>query len=121
MFGSHIASLKRYPLRALSDMLAPHRGKKSRTSLEATPSSVEESSGGPAIVLPSSTELFYFYAQILEQCSKLFNGKPLFDLCNLQKKWLKIYAGPYLTVTIYDDTDQSNRRCPVTKLEKVNC
>lgn len=45
------------------------------------------------LVLPSSTELFYFYAQNLEQCAKLFTGQPLFDLCQLHKKWLRIYAG----------------------------
>ncbi|EJD03009.1 uncharacterized protein FOMMEDRAFT_108090 [Fomitiporia mediterranea MF3/22] len=78
--------------RALSDMLAPHRGKKSRASLEAVPSSTDEESASPAVVLPSSTELFYFYGQILEQCSKLFVGKPLLDLANLQKKWLRIFA-----------------------------
>ena len=74
-------------------MLAPHRGRKSRASLEATPSSSSEPSSTPAVVLPASTELFYFYGQILEQCSKLFVGKPLLDLANLQKKWLKIFAG----------------------------
>ena len=74
-------------------MLAPHRGKKSRASLEAAPSSSDDSSTSPAVVLPSSTELFYFYGQILEQCSKLFVGKPLLDLTGLQKKWLKIFAG----------------------------
>ena len=48
-----------------------------------------------ASVFPSSTELFYFYAQILEQCANLFTGQPLYDLAQLQKKWLKIYAGTF--------------------------
>ena len=76
-------------------MLAPHRGRNTRLSLEAIQNSSEDTPDAPAIVLPSSTELFYFYGQILEQCSKLFNGKPLQDIANLQKKWLKIYAGQF--------------------------
>ena len=78
--------------RLLTDMLSVHRSKKPRSSLEAT-SSNDDSSTSPAVVLPSSTELFYFYGQIFEQCSKLFTGKPLLDLASLMKKWLKIYAG----------------------------
>jgi hypothetical protein len=74
-------------------MLAPHRGRNTRTSFDAAQSPTEEMADAPAVVLPSSTELFYFYGQILEQCSKLFTGKPLQDVTTLQKKWLKIYAG----------------------------
>lgn len=47
----------------------------------------------PTLILPSSTDLFYFYAQSLEQCAKLSTGQALFDLCSLHKKWLRIYAG----------------------------
>ncbi|CAK5281328.1 unnamed protein product [Mycena citricolor] len=89
--------------RALSDMLAPHRrgrlGRSPRPSLETDPGSVdhESKSESPMVVLPSSTELFYFYGQSLEQCAKLSTGKPLFDLCNLHRKWLRIYAEEVLT------------------------
>lgn len=76
-------------------MLAPHRGRNTRTSLDTVQSPADDAVDAPATVLPSSTELFYFYGQILEQCSKLFNGKPLQDIANLQKKWLKVYAGKY--------------------------
>ncbi|CAK5272531.1 unnamed protein product [Mycena citricolor] len=38
-----------------------------------------------------------FYGQSLEQCAKLSTGKPLFDLCNLHRKWLQIYAEEVLT------------------------
>ena len=77
--------------RALADMLSPHRGKKVRSSLDSPqPSNVDPLSN--AVVLPSSTELFYFYAQVLEQCSKLFTGKPLYDLSCLMKKWLRVYS-----------------------------
>lgn len=72
-------------------MLAPHRGRKLRASLDS-PHSSNEDPAPNAIVLSSSTELFYFYGQILEQCSKLFTGKPLYDLSALMRKWLKIYA-----------------------------
>jgi hypothetical protein len=85
-------------------MLAVHRGVKatkmqSRPSLEASTSTSEPDSGSsssPVIVLPSSTELFYFYAQNLEQCAKLSTGKALFDLCAVHKKWLRVYAGKLL-------------------------
>ena len=87
-------------------MLAPHRGSKARSSVDTTSkpstttstpraslSTPDEPEPAP-IVLPSSTELFYFYAQSLDQCAKLSTGQALFDLCGVQKKWLKIYAGP---------------------------
>lgn len=75
-------------------MLSQYRGPKSRSSLEAaTPRTSQDGEQPQSAVLPSSTELFYFYAQNLEQCAKLFTGQPLFDLCQLHKKWLRIYAG----------------------------
>jgi hypothetical protein len=83
-------------------MLAPHRKSKSarsqpRASQEARQSlssEPEDAEASPTpVVLPSSTELFYFYGQSLEQCAKLSTGKPLFNLCGVQKKWLKVYAG----------------------------
>jgi hypothetical protein len=87
-------------------MLAPHRKGKSgrsqpRPSLETTStrSSVDENE--PHIVLPSSTDLFYFYGQSLEQCAKLSTGKALFDLCTLHKKWLRIYAGELGSIAVY--------------------
>ena len=46
----------------------------------------------PSSVLPSSTELFYFYREALERVANLSNGKPLLALCNVYKKWLKVYA-----------------------------
>ncbi|KAG9316811.1 Vps53-like protein [Chiua virens] len=91
--------------KALTDMLAPHRGSKARGSIDTTSkpptttstpraslSAPDEPEPAP-IVLPSSTELFYFYAQSLDQCAKLSIGQAFFDLCSVQKKWLKIYAG----------------------------
>lgn len=78
-------------------MLAPHRkngSKQSRPSLEASTEDRGADNDSPsAVVLPSSTELFYFYGQSLEQCAKLSTGQALFDLCTLHKKWLRVYAG----------------------------
>ena len=47
---------------------------------------------GSGAVLPSSTEMFYFYRQTLEQCSRLSNREPFRELCNVYKKWLRTYA-----------------------------
>ena len=81
-------------------MLASHRAStskgKPRTSLDTTPRnsvSTDVDAAPPQTVLSSSTELFYFYGQSLEQCAKLSTGQALFDLCMLHKKWLHIYAG----------------------------
>jgi hypothetical protein len=77
-------------------MLSAHRGVKSRSSLEyAATSTDDESAAAPLVVLPSSTELFYFYAQSLESCATLAAGsdKILLDLAKVHGKWLKIYAG----------------------------
>jgi hypothetical protein len=52
-----------------------------------------ESDASVPAVLPSSTELFYFYAQILEQCAKYSTGEPMKKLAKVFAKWLKIYSG----------------------------
>lgn len=92
-------------------MLAPHRKGKlaaraqPRGSSDTASSDVADADDANAssalpVVLPSSTELFYFYGQSLDQCAKLSTGKPLYDLCNVHKKWLKIYAGMFGSPTI---------------------
>jgi len=85
-------------------MLAPHRKGKAnkpqpRASTEAPAG--EDNAASPMTVLPSSTDLFYFYGQSLEQCAKLSTGQALFDLCTLHKKWLRIYAGGEVHFAIY--------------------
>ncbi|KAJ3481813.1 hypothetical protein NLI96_g7407 [Meripilus lineatus] len=90
--------------KALSDMLSQYRGPKSRTSLEAAGSTTDETISTPVLVLPSSTELFYFYAQSLDQCASLFTGQPLFELCALHKKWLRIYAEEVLVASMKKPT-----------------
>lgn len=85
--------------RVLSDILAPHRkGKLGKTQPQSRSSmeTADDSNSSSMTVLPSSTDLFYFYGQILEQCAKLSTGQPLFDLSTLFKKWLRIYAGKLL-------------------------
>ena len=52
------------------------------------------------VVLPSSTELFYVYGQTLEGCATLSTGKPLFDLLEVFKKWLRVYAGKHSPLTL---------------------
>ncbi|KAF7321815.1 hypothetical protein MKEN_00703400 [Mycena kentingensis (nom. inval.)] len=98
-FGPHMGVFVDAQDKALSDMLAPHRKgrlpafQSPRPSLEFAGSLHEDGEErAPIVVLPSSTELFYFYGQSLEQCAKLSTGKPLFDLCTLHRKWLRIYA-----------------------------
>ncbi|KAJ9094179.1 hypothetical protein QFC19_008030 [Naganishia cerealis] len=76
---------------ALSDMLSAHRGARSRSSLESV--SAHDSAESPLAVLPSSTELFYFYAQTLEQCGKYTTGKGMKELADVFKKWLRIFSG----------------------------
>ncbi|KZT10830.1 uncharacterized protein LAESUDRAFT_755492 [Laetiporus sulphureus 93-53] len=104
--------------RALGDMLAQYRGSKSRSSLEAASSgSSTDESTPPVLVLPSSTELFYFYAQILDQCAKLFTGQPLYDLSVLYKKWLRIYAEDVLLASMKKPSAVSSRKSMESRLD----
>ncbi|KAG8214105.1 Vps53-like protein [Butyriboletus roseoflavus] len=116
--------------KALADMLAPHRGPKTRSSVDTTSkpstttstpraslSTPDEPEPAP-IVLPSSTELFYFYAQSLDQCAKLSTGQALFDLCGVQKKWLKIYAEDVLSPKLKRPQIQS-RKSMDSRLDKA--
>ncbi|KAJ3726398.1 Vps53-like protein [Lentinula guzmanii] len=98
-FGPHMGVFVDAQDRVLSDMLAPHRKNKGlkgtpRQSLDTVDAGQnDESDSSPVVVLPSSTELFHFYAQSLEHCAKLSRGSPLLDLCNVHKKWLRIFPG----------------------------
>ncbi|KAG6861932.1 hypothetical protein C0995_009882 [Termitomyces sp. Mi166 len=98
--------------KVLTDMLAPHRKSKGRASLSRpsldVPNGVEEETEN--LVLPSSTDLFYFYAQSLEQCAKLSTGQALFDLCALHKKWLRIYAEDVLIASLKRSPSQPQSR-----------
>ncbi|KAF9501688.1 hypothetical protein BDN71DRAFT_1406739 [Pleurotus eryngii] len=96
-FDSHMSIFVDAQDKAISDMLAPHRNSKNRKAQPRPSLEAEESEEPTSTVLPSSTDLFYFYRQSLEQCAKLSTGQPLFDLCAVLKKWLKIYAEDVLT------------------------
>jgi hypothetical protein len=109
-------------------MLAPHLPKstKSRTSHDPRPSLEAEPSETPAVVLPSSTEMFYFFGQSLEQCVKLGigagTGKALFDLTTVWKKWLKVYAGADISALAPNHVDFESlmtRGCSVDCVETV--
>lgn len=52
----------------------------------------------PITILPSSTELFFFYAQNLEQCAKLSAKSMLIEMFSVWGKWLKIYAGLLMNI-----------------------
>ncbi|KAF7797607.1 hypothetical protein EIP86_008807 [Pleurotus ostreatoroseus] len=110
-FESHMGVFVSAQDKALSDMMSQYRGSKSRSSLEAsTPrASQDDDDATRASVLPSSTELFYFYAQNLDQCAKLFIGQPLYDLCQLHKKWLRIYAEDVLLSSMKRPASQIRR------------
>ncbi|KAK4684228.1 vacuolar protein sorting-associated protein 53, partial [Tremellales sp. Uapishka_1] len=61
-----------------------------RSSMEGA---MQQDTDSPVpIVLPSSTELFYFYGQTLEQCGKYTTEEPMEKLGKLFAKWLRIYS-----------------------------
>ncbi|KAH6906364.1 Vps53-like protein [Coprinopsis sp. MPI-PUGE-AT-0042] len=115
--------------KALADMLAPHRKGKAqahratpRTSLDT--SAEEDKESEIMMVFPSSTELFYFYGQSLEQCANLSTGQPLHDLAEVHKKWLRIYAEEVLAISPKKLPSQSRKSLETrvdTELLKQSC
>ncbi|KAN0064499.1 Vacuolar protein sorting-associated protein 53 [Thecaphora frezii] len=55
---------------------------------------------GSGAVLPSSTEMFFFYRQTLEQCARLSNREAFKELSNVYRKWLRIYADDILRAAL---------------------
>ncbi|KAF7725297.1 Vacuolar protein sorting-associated protein 53 [Apophysomyces ossiformis] len=51
---------------------------------------------GTMVVLPSSTDLFYFYRETLTQCAKFSTGKAFWDLCQVFAKHLYAYCNKVL-------------------------
>ncbi|KAI8370671.1 Vps53-like protein [Radiomyces spectabilis] len=51
---------------------------------------------GSIVVLPSSTDLFYFYRETLVQCARFSTGKAFWDLCQLFSKHLQNYCDEIL-------------------------
>lgn len=121
--------------KALADMLAPHRNPKTRGSLDTasrpaaatsithTSISAEGHEEPAPIVLPSSSELFFFYAQSLDQCAKLSTDQALFDLYGVQKKWLRIYAEEVLSARLKRSQTTARKstesRVDVTELQQA--
>jgi len=56
----------------------------------------EESDQPVPVVLPSSSELFYFYGQTLEQFGKYTTGEPMRRLSKVFARWLRIYSGTWI-------------------------
>lgn len=61
-------------------------------------------------VLPSSAELFYTYRETLERCAQLSTKTPFLDLCNVFKKWLRIYAEDILAKSLSRPLSSSQSR-----------
>jgi hypothetical protein len=76
--------------RTLADMLQSYR-----KPLPSLPTQADDHA--TVTVLPSSTELFYYYRETLERCAKLSNRQPFLDLCTVYKKWLRLYADDVLS------------------------
>lgn len=51
-------------------------------------------------VFPSCADLFVFYKKCMVQCTQLCNGKTMFDLSNVFKKYLREYALKVLEIRI---------------------
>ncbi|TKY86444.1 hypothetical protein EX895_004593 [Sporisorium graminicola] len=110
IFDPHLGVFVEAQDRALSEMFVQYRRQGARVSHDGE----HQGSGGPGAdtgfdpsaaidgasggsnggttVLPSSTELFYFYRQTLEQCARLSNREALRDLYEVYRKWLRVYA-----------------------------
>ncbi|KAH8922413.1 hypothetical protein BT69DRAFT_1320210 [Atractiella rhizophila] len=84
----------------LADMMQTFKTPKLATQSEST--SID------SLVLPSSTEVFYFYGETLESLAKLTNKLPFLDLCGVFKKWLKTYAEDILVATYLNKQDRKS-------------
>ncbi|KAM0747619.1 hypothetical protein T439DRAFT_305380 [Meredithblackwellia eburnea MCA 4105] len=71
-------------------------------------------SDNPSSVLPSSTELFYFYRETLEKCAKLSTKSPLLELSKVYGRWLKVYGEDVLggSLVRYDTGRRSGEGRP---------
>ncbi|ORY20639.1 Vps53-like protein [Naematelia encephala] len=87
--------------RAISDMLSQYRGARSRSSLEGAMQDADDAA--VPTILPSSTELFYFYGQTLDQCTKFSTGEPMQNLAKVYAKWLRIYSDDVLMAVLKRD------------------
>ncbi|KAI0266660.1 Vps53-like protein [Gloeopeniophorella convolvens] len=113
-FEPHMGVYVQSQDRAISDLLAPHRGSRARASLDTVQShSTAEDAETATAVLPSSTELFYVYGQTLEGCASLSTGRPLFDLFEVFRKWLRVFAEDVLMPNLRRTQPQPRRSMDV--------
>lgn len=103
--------------KSLADLMAAFR----RQGATVPDQSQQEEGTGPSApsaqhytVLPSSTELFYFYRQSLEQCSRFTNRESFRDLCLVFRRYLRAYADEVLRATLSSRPELSNRRSTST-------
>ncbi|KAI0000479.1 Vps53-like protein [Russula vinacea] len=108
------------PLQSISSSFEPHMGvyvqyqdkvpDYCRSSCPHRVPKTRDAEQTAIVVLPSSTELFYVYGQTLEGCATLSTGRPLFDLLEVFKKWLRVYAGRKTLASLDRRTQPQPRR-----------
>lgn len=105
--------------KALADLLANFR----REGASIPDTAQQQTAGADAqptqsqqhhTVLPSSTELFYFYRQRLEQCLRFSNREPFRDLCNVFARYLRAYADEVLRASLLARPESTGRRSTST-------
>lgn len=93
--------------KALAELMTNYR--RQGTNLPAGGGAGGPGAGGPEgatspgshpTVLPSSTELFYFYRQSLEQCSRLSNREAFRDLIVVFRRYLRAYGEDVLRAAL---------------------
>lgn len=68
-------------------------------------------------VFPSCADLFVFYKKCIVQCTQLSNGKPMYDLALIFKKYLREYASKILefkipkVTTVHSSIGESSVHC----------
>ncbi|GAA96475.1 hypothetical protein E5Q_03142 [Mixia osmundae IAM 14324] len=92
--------------KTLAEMFGGFRSTSRASFGSATP---HDANGDPATILPSATELVYFYRDTLERCAKLSNQGPLLSLCLIYRKWLKVYADEILAGSLSSRLSTSRR------------
>lgn len=92
--------------KALAELMANYRRQGTTLPSQAD---ITNNAGGPPpasspgshpTVLPSSTELFYFYRQSLEQCSRLTNRSAFRDLITVFRRYLRAYGEDVLRAAL---------------------
>lgn len=87
----------------LSEMMNSYRRQgaslpRTSNSLDGAPDASTAAGEPHHTVLPSSTELFYFYRQTLEQCATLDRGETFEQLTKVYAKWLVRYREDVLRI-----------------------